>query len=282
MERPPTCAARAKTFRLAAVLAAALGVASCGDDEIPIELRSAEAIVAEADALAAEGEPLQAAALYDEIERLYPYSQLAKTSILRGAEAYYQGGAYDQARLAAERFLAFYPADPAAARAQYLIANTWYDQIVDVGRDQGATREALAALREVVNRYPDTEYAREAQLKLDLTQDHLAGKEMEIGRYYLKNQHYVAAINRFRAVVEDYQTTSHTPEALHRLVEAYLRLGVVGEAQTAAAVLGENFPGSTWYASSFDLLTGANTAPRMNSNSWLARSWRQVVLGEWL
>jgi outer membrane protein assembly factor BamD len=224
-----------------------------------------------------------AAQAYDDLERLYPYSQLARSAMLRSAQAYYLEQNYTEARLAAERFLSFYPADPDAPEAQYLIANTWYDQIVDVGRDQGNTREALASLRETVSRYPDTPQAREAQLKLDLTQDHLAGKEMQIGRYYLARDQYVAAINRFRTVVEQYQTTSHTPEALHRLVESYMALGVVEEAQTAAAVLGYNFPGSEWYAASYALLTGADTSPQLNdSGSWLSRVYRQVILGEWL
>ena len=134
----------------------------------------------------------------------------------------------------------------------------------------------------MVNRYPGTQYARDAQLKFDLAQDHLAGKEMEIGRYYLKRNHPVAAVNRFRTVLEQYQTTSHVPEALHRLVEAYLILGVPGEAQNAAAVLGHNFPGSTWYAASYDLLTGSNLAPADQPDSWLSRTYRQVIKGEWL
>jgi len=256
----------------------------CADEPDPatLDARPVDEIFAGADALAAEGEFAQAAEAYDEVERLYPYSPRAKTAMMRSAQSYYRAGDYNQARLAAERFLNFYPADPQAPDAQLLIANSYYDQIVDVGRDQANTREALTALRETVNRYPDTDQARAAQLKLDLTLDHLAGKEMAVGRYYLKRDQYVAAINRFRTVIENYQTTSHTPEALHRLVEAYMGMGVVQEAQTAAAVLGYNFPGSTWYASSYDLLTGSNLAPQENSDSWISRSYRQVVKGEWL
>ena len=270
--------------RATLVLLAALGLAACAGDDVALEddARPAETIFDEGEDLLLEGDPLEAAARFDDVERLYPYSALAREAMLRSAQAYYLAENFDQARLSAERFLSFYPSDPRASEAQYLIANSWYAQIADVGRDQGATREALAALRETVQRYPDTEEARAAQLKLDLTQDHLAGKEMEVGRYYLKRGHYVAAVNRFRTVIDRYQTTSHTPEALHRIVEAYMALGVPSEAQTAAAVLGHNFPGSEWYAASYDLLTGSELRPRENSDSWISRAWRQVVLGEWL
>ena len=272
-------------IRAAAALIAAFALSGCaGDEADPLvdDERPPEQIFAEGERLLADGEAAEAAERFDDVERLYPYSAEARDAMLRAAQAYYAAENLDQARLAAERFLSFYPTDPRAAEAQYLIANTWYAQIADVGRDQGATREALAALRETVNRYPGTEEARAAQLKLDLTLDHLAGKEMEVGRYYLKRGHYVAAINRFRTVIDRYQTTSHTPEALHRLVESYMALGVASEAQTAAAVLGHNFPGSRWYAASFDLLTGSDLRPRENSDSWISRAWRQVVKGEWL
>jgi outer membrane protein assembly factor BamD len=275
---------RARFALRAAVAFIVVTLAGCSDEPDPLaqDTRPPEAIYAEAEALLAEGETLEAAELYDEIERLYPYSQYAKRAMLRAAEAYYAADEYETARLSAERFLSLYPADAAAPRAQSLVASSWYDQIVDVGRDQGATRNAQAALRELVARYPDSEMAREAQLKLDLTEDHLAGKEMTIGRYYLKRDLYVAAINRFRTVVEQYQTTSHTAEALHRLVEAYLALGVTREAETAAAVLGYNFPGSPWYASSYDLLTGANTSPQLRAGGWLERAYSQVIEGNWL
>ena len=270
--------------RAAPALIALCLLAACADDEAELidDDRPPEAIFAEGERLMREGDWLEAAQRFDDVERLYPYSDTAKDAMLRAAQAYYQAESYNEARLAAERFLRFHPADPRAAEAQYLIANSWYAQIVDVGRDQSATREALAALRDTVNRYPGTEEARSAQLKLDLTLDHLAGKEMQVGRYYLKRGHYIAAINRFRAVIETYQTTSHTPEALHRLVEAYMALGVPAEAQTAAAVLGYNFPGSKWYAASFDLLTGSDLAPLENSDSWISRAYRQVIQGEWL
>jgi outer membrane protein assembly factor BamD len=261
---------------------ALLALAACESDEFAEDDRPAEQIFAEAEAAASEGDFAAAAQGYDDVERLYPYSQLAKQSIINAARLYYRAEQFTEARLAAERFLSFYPADPLAPEAQYIIALTWYDQIADVGRDQSNTREALAALRDTVQRYPDTDFARSAALKLDLTLDHLAGKEMEVGRFYLSRQQYVAAINRFRVVVEEYQTTSHVAEALYRLVEAYLSLGVTREAQTAAAVLGFNFPGSNWYARAFDLLTGQNLSPDEDEDSWISDVYRKVIEGQQL
>jgi outer membrane protein assembly factor BamD len=163
-----------------------------------------------------------------------------------------------------------------------LLALSYYDQIDDVGRDQGLTFQALQALREVIETYPDSEYARSAILKFDLAFDHLAAKEMEIGRYYLKRGHFVAAINRFRVVVEDFQTTTQTPEALHRLVESYLSLGLNAEAQTAGAILGHNFRSTDWYEDSFALLTNRGLQPEAKGDNWLARVYRQTIRGEWL
>ncbi|MEM6307804.1 MAG: outer membrane protein assembly factor BamD, partial [Pseudomonadota bacterium] len=169
-----------------------------------------------------------------------------------------------------------------AAYAQYLVALSYYDQIDDVGRDQGLTRKALEALVIIIERYSDSEYAREAALKYDLAFDHLAGKEMEVGRYYLKQGHFAAAIKRFRIVVEDFQTTSHTPEALHRLVEAYLSLGLKDEARAAGAILGHNYQSSDWYSDSYALLTGEGLQPGILSENWLSAIYRQMIKGEWL
>ena len=162
------------------------------------------------------------------------------------------------------------------------MALSYYDQIDDVGRDQGLTFQALQSLRTVIERYPESEYARSSILKFDLAFDHLAAKEMEIGRYYLKRGHYLAAINRFRVVVEDFQTTTQTPEALHRLVESYLSLGLTDEAQTAGAILGFNFQGTDWYEDSFALLTGRGLEPKVRGSGWLATIYRQTVRGQWL
>ena len=172
------------------------------------------------------------------------------------AYAFYEANDYDEAIAAAQRFIELHPGNADVPYAYYLVGISYYEQISDVGRDQKMTEQALAAFDELVRRFPDSKYARDAELKADLTRDHLAGKEMSIGRYYLRRGQYVAAINRFRNVVERYQTTTHVPEALHRLTEAYLALGLDEEAQKNAAVLGYNFPSSEWYQDSYALLNG--------------------------
>ncbi|MFA7434370.1 MAG: outer membrane protein assembly factor BamD [Gemmobacter sp.] len=219
---------------------------------------------------------------FAEVERLYPYSEWAKRALIMQAYANHRRKDYEQAREAAQRFLDFYPGDEEAPYAQYLLAISYYDQIDEVGRDQGLTFQALQALRLVIERYPGTEYARSAILKFDLAFDHLAGKEMEIGRYYLRGGHYAAAINRFRVVVEQFQTTTHTAEALHRLAEAYLALGLVDEAQTAGAILGHNYRSSPFYEDSFRLLTARGLSPEASGDGWLRQVYRQMLRGEWI
>lgn len=268
--------------------AVALVVAGCGafgdgEDERPLESFSAEELYNRAEfELESEGDSTEAARLFGEVERLYPYSEWARRALVMQAFSYHRARDYEAARGSAQRFLTTYPADLDAPWAQYLLALSYYDQIDDVGRDQGLTFQALQALREVIERYPDSEYARSAILKFDLAFDHLGGKEMEIGRYYLKRGNYVAAINRFRVVVEDFQTTTHTAEALHRLVEAYLSLGLTDEAQTAGAILGFNYQSTDWYEDSFALLTGQGLRPDATGSNWLTTIYRQVVRGEWL
>ena len=198
------------------------------------------------------------------------------------AFAFHKDRDYPSSRAAAQRFIDFYPADEDAAYAQYLLALSFYDQIDEIGRDQGLTSQALQALRTVIALYPDTEYARSSILKFDLAFDHLAAKEMEIGRYYLRKGHFTAAINRFRVVVEDFQTTSHTPEALHRLVESYVSLGLADEAKTAGAILGYNFQSTDWYQDSFNLLTSNGLEAEASGDSWWRQIYRQVLKGEWL
>jgi outer membrane protein assembly factor BamD len=217
-----------------------------------------------------------AAQSFDEVERQHPYSVWATKAQVMAAYAHYQDNAYDQAILAAKRFIDLHPGNPDVAYAHYLVALSYYEQISDVGRDQKITELALESLEIIVRRFPNTEYARDAKLKVDLARDHLAGKEMEVGRFYLKRGEHIAAINRFRTVVENFQTTTHVPEALHRLTEAYLALGVVEEAQTAAAVLGYNYPGSEWYVDSYALLTGIDVRPEKSDRSWIARAWNAV------
>ncbi len=261
------------------VLGAALVLGACsGDDdaEIVYDERPVEQIYNKALNLLEDNKFRQAAAEFDEVERQHPYSQWARRAMLMASYCYYQTNDYDSAILSAQRFLALHPGNKDAAYAYYLMGISFYEQISDVGRDQGMTQNALATLSEVVRRFPQTEYARDARLKIDLTVDHLAGKEMEIGRYYLNQQSYVAAINRFRSVIVSYQTTTHVPEALHRLTESYLSLGVVTEAQTAAAILGHNFPGSDWYEDSYALLAGSDLEPRENQDSWMSKAWNSV------
>jgi outer membrane protein assembly factor BamD len=191
---------------------------------------------------------------FDEVERQHPYSVWATKAQLMAAYAYYLANRYDDAILGLDRFIQLHPANRDVAYAMYLKGLSFYEQISDVARDQKITELALTAFKELTVRFPKSKYAKDAQVKIDLTYDHLAGKEMEIGRYYHKKRQYLAAINRFRQVVETYQTTTHVPEALHRLTEAYLAIGIVGEARKTASVLGHNFPGSEWYIDSYEML----------------------------
>ncbi len=219
---------------------------------------------------------------FSEVERLYPYSEWAKRALIMQAFAYHKHREYEESRATAQRYIDTYPAEEDAAYAKFLLALSYYDQIDEVGRDQGLTFQALQALRAVIEEYPDSDYARSSILKFELAFDHLASKEMEIGRYYLKRKHYAAAINRFRVVVENFQTTTHVPEALHRLVEAYLSLGLTDEAQTAGAILGHNFQSTIWYEDSYALLTGRGLRPEAKGDGWLATIYRRVIRGEWL
>lgn len=203
---------------------------------------------------------------FDEVERQHPYSEWSRRAILMTLYARYKDGAYQDAIAAADRFIQLYPGNSQTPYAFYMRAVSYYEQITDVGRDQAATAQAQAALREVISRYPTTEYAADARLKLDTANDQLAGKEMSVGRYYLRQSQPLAAIGRFKTVVDKYQTTTHTPEALYRLVEAYLTLGLADEAKRNGAVLGHNYAGDPWYADAYALLTDRGlrpaTAPR--------------------
>ncbi|UWQ20745.1 outer membrane protein assembly factor BamD [Jannaschia sp. W003] len=272
------------TIKLAAAGLALAALAGCGggDADVALEDTAPDVIFVRAEAELAQNDPEGAAQLFSEVERLYPYSDFARRALIMQAFAYHEARDYESARAAAQRFLDFYPADGDAAYAQYLLALSYYDQIDLVGRDQGLTFQALQGLREVIERYPDSEYARSAMLKFDLAFDHLAAKEMEIGRYYLKRGHHAAAINRFRAVVEEFETTSHTPEALMRLVEAYLSLGLNAEAQTAGAILGHNFRGSPFYQDAYGQLTGRGLPLEARGSNWLAEIYRQTIAGNWL
>ncbi len=216
-----------------------------------------------------------AAKLFDEVERQHPYSVWATKAQLMAGYAHYEANDYDEAIIALDRFIQLHPGNRDIAYAHYLKALSYYEQISDVARDQLITEKALDSLQEVLRRFPNTRYARDARLKIDLTRDHLAGKEMDIGRYYLGRGHYLAAINRFRRVVSEFQTATHVPEALHRLVEAYTALGVVDEARESAAVLGHNYPGSEWYIDSYALASGEER-PDEERKGFFARAWDWV------
>lgn len=219
----------------------------------------------------------EAAEKFEDLERQHPYSIWSRKAIVMAAYAYYQKGAYDDCIEAAERYLALYPGSEDAPYAQFLVAQSYYDQIPDVTRDQERTQKALEALREVARRYPDTEYARDARLKVQQAYNQIGGKEMEVGRYYLKRKDYVAAINRFKTVVISYQTSAHVEEALMRLTEAYMALGIASEAQTATAILGHNYPSSPWYKDAYSLLQSGGLEPREDKGSWISRAWKATV-----
>ena len=220
-----------------------------------------------------------AAKKFDEVERQNPYSDWARKALLMSAYSYYQAQKYDECVNAAKRYVTLHPGSDDAAYAQYLIGASYYDQILDVTRDQARADKAVGALQEVVRKYPDTEYAINAKKKIDMARDQLAGKEMEIGRFYMKRRDFTGAINRFKVVVTQYQTTREVEEALMRLTEAYLALGIVDEAQTAAAVLGHNFPDSSWYKDAYNLVKGAGGEPNENKDSWISRALRSPVSG---
>jgi outer membrane protein assembly factor BamD len=219
----------------------------------------------------------QAIELFEKLYDIFPYTEFAKQAILQKSIAYSLAKDYDNSRKSAQRFIYLYPVGESAAYAQYLIASSYYDELSSVGADQGVVLKALDSLRELIENYPLSEYTKSAQLKFDLAFNVLAENEMEIGRYYLKKNNYIAAINRFRVVVEDFQTTTQTPEALARLVEAYLSLGLINEAQTAAAILGHNYQSSQFYKDSYDLLKKRGLKPEEKGQSWLGMLYQKII-----
>ncbi len=223
-----------------------------------------------------DGRYKKAVERFDEVERQHPYSTWATRATLMIAYSHYQSNSYDDAINAAERFIKLHPGNKDAAYAYYLRGLSYYEQIGSTNRDQTATQKALETLEEVTRRFPNSRYADDVKGKAVLARDHLASKEMKVGRYYLKRHAHVAAINRFKKVITDYQTTSHTPEALERLTEAYYALGITLEAQTAAAILGHNFPNSQWYKDAYALLRSGGLEPKVSDKSWLTEVWQSV------
>jgi outer membrane protein assembly factor BamD len=256
---------------------ALFGTGDRDDKEAVYVERPIDAIYKEAWKKINDGDWDTAAKQFDEVERQHPYSVWARRAMLMSAFCYYQANKYQDAITAADAYISLHPGSHEVAYAFYLKAISLYEQIVDVGRDQSNTESALVALQDVVQRFPDTEYARDATLKIDLTIDHIAGKEMAVGRYYLQRGDYIGAINRFRVVVEQYQRTSQIAEALERLTEAYYALGIYNEAKTAAAVLGVNYPGSTWYKDSYTLLTSHNMKPEEDKGSWISKAFSKIL-----
>jgi outer membrane protein assembly factor BamD len=270
-------AAFAGAFLLAGCSWLGLGDSSSDDKDADYVERPVEQIYNDAWKQISEHNWEKAAKQFDEVERQHPYSVWARRAMLMSAFCYYQANKYTDAISTADQYIELHPGSHEVAYAFYLKAMSLYEQITDTGRDQTNTEAALTALQDVVQRFPDTEYARDAGLKVDLTLDHLAGKEMEVGRYYLLRGDYIGAINRFRTVVERYQKTSQIAEALERLTEAYYALGVYDEAKTAAAVLGANYPGSPWYQDAYDLLVTKNMKPEVKKGSWIERAFESPL-----
>ncbi|WP_091742629.1 outer membrane protein assembly factor BamD [Phenylobacterium immobile] len=251
---------------LCAVSAMALTLGACAGKKKPTlvyEERPVELLYAAGADRMDRRQWAQAVNYFQEVERQHPYSEWSRRSILMQAFAHYESNDYPEAIADADRFISLYPGNPTAAYAHYLKAVCYFEQIVDVGRDQASTGQAMANLRDVIQRYPNTEYALDARLKLDMVNDQLAGKEMTIGRWYLRQSDTLAAIGRFRTVVDRFQTTSHAPEALYRLVEAYLTIGLLDEANKNAAVLGYNYPGDYWYGQAYQLMTDKGLRPQV-------------------
>lgn len=225
----------------------------------------------------ANGAPQEAAKRFTDLGKQYPGSDWARKGLLMTTYAQFQGGDFDSAAESGKRYVKEYPKSAEAAYAEYLVASSYYSQVLDVSRDQDRARDAMDGFEQVLKNYPNSEYATDSKFKVGVMMDQLAGKEMSIGRFYLNRRNYTAAINRFRTVLADYQTTRHTEEALYRLVEAYLGLGIKDEAETAAAILGHNFPDGQWYKDAYSLLAKDGLSPQNHQESWISKIYKSVV-----
>ena len=252
------------------------------EPKIDIDTYSAKELYDLAEDRLAKKRPQDAAKYFSEIERLYPYSEWAKRGLIMQAYSYHKDQDYENSRGAAQRYIDFFPAAEDAAYAQYILALSYYDQISEVGRDQDVTVKALQELRLLIERYPDSKYAKDSAEKFDMAFSFLAAKEMEVGRYYLQRGYYTSAVNRFRKVVQEFRTTEQTPEALYRLIECYLSLGLRGEAQSAAAILQESYSSTQWHKDSLILLSGEGLLPDAGGQNWLSTIYRQTIKGQWL
>jgi outer membrane protein assembly factor BamD len=262
-------------------------LSNCSENQVGMDDSRSEDKAAEEIFTSGEKEILRkrygdAAEKFTEVERLYPYSDWAKRALIMQVYSFHKDQSYENVVSAANRFIEFHPNDKDVPYAYYLIGLSYYDQVLAIGRDQELAKEALRVFSLITKEYPESKYASSSQIRFNFLRDHLASKEMEVGRYYLKRYHYAPAINRFRGVIEEYSTTSQVPEALHRLAEAYLSLGLVNEAQTAGAILGFNYRSTEWYGRTFELLSSKGLKPKSSGNSWLSKIYRQVVKGQWL
>jgi outer membrane protein assembly factor BamD len=226
-----------------------------------------------------KGSPKEAAKKFEEVDRQHPYSDWARKALIMTAYTYYQDGDYENTITAAKRYILLHPGSADAAYAQFLIGSSYFDRISDITRDQDRTEKAITELQEVVRKFPGTEYAIAAKRKIEIARDQLAGKEVAIGRWYMERRDFTGAINRFKVVVTRYQTTRHVEEALMRLTEAYMTLGIVDEAQTSAAVLGHNFPDSPWYHDAYNLMKSRGLEPSENKSSWISQAFKKFGLG---
>ncbi|HEY7247567.1 MAG TPA: outer membrane protein assembly factor BamD [Xanthobacteraceae bacterium] len=257
------------------VLAATLGACSLFDKDAIAPDEPADKLYNEGlYILNQKKDPKEAAKKFEEVDRQHPYSEWARKSLIMSAYAYYEAGSYDDCINSARRYVTLHPGSPDAAYAQFLIGSSYYDQIPEISRDQSRTEKAVESLEEVVRKYPTSEYAVAAKRKIEVARDQLAGKEMEVGRWELERREYTGAINRFKVVVTRYQRTRHVEEALLRLTEAYMALGIVDEAQTSAAVLGHNFPESRWYKDAYTLMQSKGLRPSENKGSWISQAFR--------
>jgi outer membrane protein assembly factor BamD len=268
--------ARKRTpFAFLLVLATMLGACSLFDKDAVAPDEPADKLYNEGlYLLNQKKEPKEAAKKFEEVDRQHPYSEWARKSLIMSAYAYYEAGAYDDCVNSARRYVTLHPGSPDAAYAQFLIGSSYFDQIPEISRDQTRTEKAVESLEEVSRKYPNSEYSVAAKRKIEMARDQLAGKEMEVGRWALQRREYTGAINRFKVVVTRYQRTRHVEEALMRLTEAYMALGIVDEAQTSAAVLGHNFPESRWYKDAYTLMQSRGLQPTENKASWISQAFR--------
>jgi outer membrane protein assembly factor BamD len=275
MRKTQNFAAAVAWCALSVAVLALAGCASSADTSI-LNSDPPEKMYADADNMMNKGKFEEAARKFEDLDRSHPYSAEARRAIVLAAYAYYKAGKAPEAIATAERYTVMHPGTKDAPLAHHIIASAYFDDIKTAERDQAATRKALEQYRILKSRYPDSTYARDADNRIRIAEDNLAASEMEVGRYYMKEKNFVAAINRFKTVISDYQTTAHVEEALMRVTECYMALGVINEAQTAVAVLGHNFPESKWYKSAYTLLKSEGHAPAEDGGSWIAKAWKSV------